>query len=134
MGPLSDDAIVVRAGMERDAKGMLEGLRERVDSLGEPPKLSVFATEIQPGEAMPDTLRRLCTEARARWGKVQVATARSLRTAGFTILDERNSREGPSHYHVDLGWPVSESVLDDFIGCFDEPIPSPLSTTERKAL
>lgn len=126
MADLSDEALVVRGGVNRDPMRLLEEFKTQI-ALGDQPRLSVFAANPIEGEARMDTVRRIALEARIPNGKVQVGAAEALRACGLDLVDERDDDEAECHFHVYFPHAVaklSESIMD-WLECFEEPIPNP---------
>lgn len=130
MTRLSEVALVIRGGQGRDATQVLGGLR-LLAANNEPMKLSVFGTSPEGDEGRTDTLVRLCREAKARWGSIQVSSVDTLAAAGFELLDERSVLEAPCHYHVEFSHDVTQSDIQRFLDCFDGPEPNPVPKKER---
>jgi hypothetical protein len=128
---LSDVALVVRGGAQREAAPLFDSLLDTPALDGEH-VLSVFASERRDVEDIPDTLRRICQDARIPHTKVQMASAGTLRRAGFGLVHSVAEGEAYCHYHVVFPEPMGLECVERFIRCFDGPIENPTGGRGRR--
>lgn len=122
--PLSDEALVVRGGSTRDAEDIQDKVLAAVED-GDGPLLSVWCTDIAPGETRDQALSRLCTEADFPHKKVQVGTLGSVRAAVAGLYQDSSEGEPESHYHVLFTEDVTLSEVEVFISSLGDPEPNP---------
>ncbi|MFZ5870592.1 MAG: hypothetical protein ACOYXW_08730 [Actinomycetota bacterium] len=98
---------------------------------GDGPVLSVYVQAPEPDEPIDAVVYRLCAEADLPHRKVQVSFVERLTEQGFRITHEVSDGEVWSHHHVHFDEPVTESQVQRFINCFDEPIANPTGGKRR---
>jgi hypothetical protein len=120
---LSDDAIVIRGGRQRDSSVIVTGLQQVVDDGGSP-NLSVYAADPFPGDVLV-TVAWLVKESQIPHTNVQVSTIGRLRASGFEILEVRRPDEPTCHYEYSFSLPLDQYEVRRWISCFNDPIPTP---------
>lgn len=117
-----ENALVVRGGETRDPSVVTDNLKQ-LTHLGKPPILSVFADTPLEGEKQEQCVLRICTEANIKNGKVQVAPAGMLLSAGFDLVHKPENGVS-THYNVSFTVPVQHFEVQTWLACFGEPIPN----------
>jgi hypothetical protein len=121
---LGPDALVVRGGAQLILDLLIEQIEDAVDE-GDGPVLSVFCAEPLDNEDEETSVERICTVAGIPHGKVFVTRHERLANLGITLERDTSDGQAPNHYHARFDLPVGTSQVQDFIACFDGPIPNP---------
>jgi hypothetical protein len=79
------------------------------------------------------SLTELCAASSVIHTKVPVSIVSRLHAHGFELVRDVSNGQPYTHHHVVLKEPVQESVVAEFIECFDEPIPNPTGGMMRRS-
>lgn len=112
MDALSDDAVVVRGGSDRDSNNVRLKIEDAILD-GDGPVLSAYC--MNPAQSLSATIKTLCREGDIPHAKVQVARAGALRDQGFELTQWTRDGEPACHYHVDFGHNVDVQRIELFI-------------------
>jgi hypothetical protein len=124
-------ALVVRGGSTRDAAAVRETLEDAIAD-GDGAVLSVNVDQELPGEALVETLYRICEVAGTPHSKIQVSYAQVLQAAGVQLVPFRAEGEAENHYHAVFREPLELDQIEAFIRCFDVPIDNPTGGKKRR--
>lgn len=128
--PTAEDLVVVRGGVVVDIDTIRQLLEDSVED-GFQPVLSVFAEVRDVSEPVVLAAQRIARTAQVRNTKIQTSTASALAAEGFTLVNEFEVYEHPSHHHVYFDWPIRDDQLQNFIDCFEQPVPSEYGLEEK---
>lgn len=130
MEELGPGTLIVRGGSNRDPDDLVERIEDAIaDGYG--PVLSVNCGHPEDDETVTDSLRRICAVAGLPHGTVQVARYERIKALGITLTSDTSEEQAENHYHAWFGVPVAKSQVQDFIVCFDGPIPNPTGGKQR---
>ncbi len=121
---LEDEALVVKGGVVRDVDGVRSKIEAAIED-GYGPCHSVFVGKSNGTGGEPMTLEQICMQSHIPHGQVQVATVGQLRAAGCRFEYDPSGGQGELHHNVCLPEGMTESDLQRFIDCFDEPVSNP---------
>jgi hypothetical protein len=130
---LHPDSLVVRGGTVRDPQTLYRKVQEAVED-GDGPVISVFCDVSRTDETAGMSLTELCGVSLVVHTKVQVSMVSRLQACGFELVRDVSNGQPFTHHHVVLAEPVQESVLGEFINCFDEPAPNPAGGMKRRSM
>lgn len=120
----SVDALVVRGGSLRDVEKLVSRIERAIES-GSGAVLSVWASDVLPGETREATLRRVSQDAGIPHPKLMVTTCGALLAHGFELVSDTSDGQSQYHFHVHFLEPVGHSQVRDFIEVFDQPESNP---------
>lgn len=121
---------MVRGGSNRDADDLVDKIEDAIaDGYG--PVLSVNCGQPEDGESFAETLHRICAVAGLPHGSVQVARFEWIEALEITLTSDTSNGQAANHYHAWFAVPVEKSQVQDFIACFDSPIPNPTGGKKR---
>jgi hypothetical protein len=115
-------AIVVRAGIVRDAQVVLKKAQRAADE-GFGHVLSVHC-DVYCTDDGGLTAEQLWARTGLPHKKMQLSRVETLQEAGIELILDTSDGQPETHHNAKLPEPVGESSAQRFIDCFDMPIPT----------